>query len=199
MFLVVDNFEDGGRKHFLTSEFFKEHCVYCNLKTLREAYDKDVHKYIIDITSDKESSLYKRYEKKGLSDFKKMISFYKGDENYIFIDYKRLFEKVEFLPESKKIEAYETQEAIKDFLKKIITKASTDNGKSSTQTSSKALEVGIQLNNIIPHKKPFILVERFQNIPEDQNHSDYITMDEIKILSSVHLEVLMKLKLTSDE
>ena len=58
MFLVVDNCEDGSRKHFLTSEFFKEHCVYCNLKTLREAYDKDVHKYIIDITSDKESSLY---------------------------------------------------------------------------------------------------------------------------------------------
>ena len=199
MFLVVDNFEDGSRKHFLTSEFFKEHCVYCTLKTLKESYDKHVHKYIIDITSNKESSLYKRYERKGLSDFKKMISFYKGDENYIFIDYKRLFEKVEFLPESKKIEAYETQDAIKDFLKKTITKASADNGKSSTQTSSKALEAGIQLNNIIPHKKPFILVERFQNIPEDQNNSDYITMDEIKILSSVHLEVLMKLKMTSDE
>ena len=61
MFLVVDNCEDGSRKHFLTSEFFKEHCVYCNLKTLREAYDKDVHKYIIDITSNKESSLYKIY------------------------------------------------------------------------------------------------------------------------------------------
>lgn len=199
MFLVVDNCEDGSRKHFLTSEFFKEHCVYCNLKTLRDAYDKDVHKYIIDITSDKESSLYKRYEKKGLNDFKKMISFYKGEENYIFIDYKRLFEKVEFLPESKKVEAYETQDAIKDFLKKTIIKASSENGKSSTKASSKALEVGIQLNNIIPHNKPFILVERFQNIPEDQNHSDYITMDEIKILSSVHLEVLMKLKLTSDE
>ena len=57
MFLVVDNFEDGSRKHFLTSEFFKEHCVYCTLKTLKESYDKHVHKYIIDITSNKESSL----------------------------------------------------------------------------------------------------------------------------------------------
>ena len=193
MFLVVDNCEDGVRKHFLTSEYFKTYCTYCTMNNLKEAYSKDIHKYIVDITSNKNSSLFKKYEKLGLSSHKSLL-FYKGEQNYIFIDYIKLFEKVDFLPEGLKVKAYETQDFIKDFLTKTIEKTNKVNQRSAKAVDSKALtETGVQLNNIIPHKKPLILVDKFSNIPENQNHSDYISMDELKILSSVHLEVLRKL------
>lgn len=193
MFLVVDNCEDGIRNHFLTSEYFKTYCTYCTMKTLKEAYSKDIHKYIVDITSNKDSSLFKKYEKLGLSSHKNLL-FYKGEQNYIFIDYIKLFEKVEFLPEGLKVKAYETQDYIKDFLTKTIEKTNKTNQRSAKSVDSKALtETGVQLNNIIPHNKPLILVDKYSNIPENQNHSDYISMDELKILSSVHIEVLKKL------
>ena len=93
-----------------------------------------------------------------------------------------------------KVKAYETQDYIKDFLTKTIEKTNKTNQRSAKSVDSKALtETGVQLNNIIPHNKPLILVDKYSNIPENQNHSDYISMDELKILSSVHIEVLKKL------
>lgn len=186
-FLIIKPTED---KTFfeVEGEYEKNSDIFTLNYVLEQGIDIEKYKTIIDLNN-KDESLCQFIE--GIKKFNQDISFSATTFKYMHFDYINIFinPNLKKLTEEEKSEIDERREAIMTFLQKTFTRNEDIPKNEKNIEKNDILKIGLRLDEMINSKsnKELILVATKDYIKENKN---YITLEELEMVKSVHLEAL---------
>ena len=171
-------------------EYEKNSDIFTINYVLENSVDIEKYKTIIDLNN-KEESLCQFIE--GIKKFNQDISFSAGTFKYMHFDYVNIFVNptLKKLTEDEKAEIEERQESIMNFLQKTFVRNEDVPKNEKNIEKNDILKIGLRLDEMINSKsnKKFFLVATKDYVKEDKN-SEYITLEELEMINTVHLEAL---------